>query len=179
MLWKCVQFLVLSSVNGGRARDVTAARRLTQKLKRKGCDGAGPARDRRDRCESRTTNPIWSRSFAAMTTRAVGSRWGAFRKQTGKQENAAAPDAGAARRVPEITGLGRGKRARLKLKGELAELDIKCNDLRDQRDRLQRLGNGTDDWRNQYARSLLRIEALREELQNSRIRTLKLQHHWI
>ncbi|GBP53441.1 hypothetical protein EVAR_17516_1 [Eumeta japonica] len=63
-----------------------------------------------------------------------------------------------------------------KLKGELAEVDIRCYDLSDQRDRLQRLGNETDDCRNQYERPLPQIEALREELQNSRIRTQKLQH---
>ncbi|GBP96299.1 Chimeric ERCC6-PGBD3 protein [Eumeta japonica] len=63
-----------------------------------------------------------------------------------------------------------------KLKGELAELDIKCNDLSDQRDRLQGLLNETDDCRNQYERSLLQIEALQEELQNSKNRTHKLQH---
>ncbi|GBP16351.1 hypothetical protein EVAR_9942_1 [Eumeta japonica] len=63
-----------------------------------------------------------------------------------------------------------------KLKGELAELDIKCNELGDQRERERGLGNGTDDWRNQYEPSLLQIEALQEELQNCKIRTHKLQH---
>ncbi|GBP73391.1 hypothetical protein EVAR_21347_1 [Eumeta japonica] len=59
-----------------------------------------------------------------------------------------------------------------KLKGELAELDT---GLSDQRDRLERLVNETDDCRNQYERPLLHVQALREELQDSRMRTHNLQ----
>ncbi|GBP09059.1 hypothetical protein EVAR_78393_1 [Eumeta japonica] len=59
-----------------------------------------------------------------------------------------------------------------KLKGELAELDVKCNDPSDQRDRLQGLGNETD----RSVRAITASEVLQEELQNSRTRTHKLQH---
>ncbi|GBP72023.1 hypothetical protein EVAR_51272_1 [Eumeta japonica] len=56
-----------------------------------------------------------------------------------------------------------------KLKGALAELDIKRNDLLD---RSQRLVNETVDCRNQCERSLLQVQALQEQLQNN----FKLSH---
>ncbi|GBP81124.1 hypothetical protein EVAR_88222_1 [Eumeta japonica] len=51
-----------------------------------------------------------------------------------------------------------------KVKGELAEMDVKCNDLTDQRDRLQVLVSEMDDCRNHYEQSLLQIQVLQEEL---------------
>ncbi|GBP48274.1 hypothetical protein EVAR_42994_1 [Eumeta japonica] len=50
-----------------------------------------------------------------------------------------------------------------KLKGELAEMDEKCNDLTDQRDRLQVLVSEMDDCQNHYEQSLLQIQVLQEE----------------
>ncbi|GBP74295.1 hypothetical protein EVAR_42874_1 [Eumeta japonica] len=69
-----------------------------------------------------------------------------------------------------------------KLKSELAEMDIKCNDLSDQRDRLQVLVS-EPLWkarpgyyaRNQDEQLLLQKQALQEELHSSRNRTYELQ----
>ncbi|GBP86415.1 hypothetical protein EVAR_62848_1 [Eumeta japonica] len=44
-----------------------------------------------------------------------------------------------------------------KLKGELPEMDVKCNDLTDQRDRLRELVSETDDCCNHYEQALLQI----------------------
>ncbi|GBP83847.1 hypothetical protein EVAR_64112_1 [Eumeta japonica] len=52
-----------------------------------------------------------------------------------------------------------------KLKGELTELDVKCNDLTDQRDRLQVLASEMDDCRNQYEQSLMQIQVFQEEIE--------------
>ncbi|GBP85955.1 hypothetical protein EVAR_63102_1 [Eumeta japonica] len=62
------------------------------------------------------------------------------------------------------------------LKGELAELDIKCNDLTDQRDRLQAQVNEMNDRREHYEHSLLQIQSLQAELHSNRMRPNKLQH---
>ncbi|GBP33098.1 hypothetical protein EVAR_18578_1 [Eumeta japonica] len=48
-----------------------------------------------------------------------------------------------------------------KLKGELAEMDVKCNDLTDQRDRLQVLVSEMDDCRNHYEQSLLQFKCFK------------------
>ncbi|GBP53963.1 hypothetical protein EVAR_96642_1 [Eumeta japonica] len=58
-----------------------------------------------------------------------------------------------------------------KLKGELAEMDVKCNDLTDQRDRLRVLMSEMDDCRNHYEQSLLQIQVLQEEHTSSNKKT--------
>ncbi|GBP74310.1 hypothetical protein EVAR_42889_1 [Eumeta japonica] len=63
-----------------------------------------------------------------------------------------------------------------KLKGELAEMDVKCNDLTDQRDRLQVPVSERDDCRNHYEQSLLQIQVLQEEVHIRNINMDKLQH---
>ncbi|GBP00432.1 hypothetical protein EVAR_980_1 [Eumeta japonica] len=65
-----------------------------------------------------------------------------------------------------------------KLKGELAEMDVKCNDLTGQRDRLQVLTSTSEmnDCRNHYEQSLLQIQVLQEELHMCKINMDNLQH---
>ncbi|GBP40288.1 Probable RNA-directed DNA polymerase from transposon BS [Eumeta japonica] len=46
-------------------------------------------------------------------------------------------------------------------------MDVKCNDLTDQRDRLQVLVSEMDDCRNHYEQSLLQIQVLQEEVASS------------
>ncbi|GBP34166.1 hypothetical protein EVAR_30718_1 [Eumeta japonica] len=51
----------------------------------------------------------------------------------------------------------------IKLKRELAEMDIKCNhDLSHQHDRLQLLVSEMDDWRNQYEHHYVRYKLFRK-----------------
>ncbi|GBP21976.1 hypothetical protein EVAR_7193_1 [Eumeta japonica] len=55
-------------------------------------------------------------------------------------------------------------------------MDVKCNDLTDQRDRLQVLVSEMDDCRNHYEQSLLQIQVLQEEVHTCNINMDKLQH---
>ncbi|GBP00951.1 hypothetical protein EVAR_2258_1 [Eumeta japonica] len=54
-------------------------------------------------------------------------------------------------------------------------MDVKCNDLTDQRDRLQVLVSEMDDCRNHYEQSLLQIQVL-QEVHTCNINMDKLQH---
>ncbi|GBP61495.1 hypothetical protein EVAR_34732_1 [Eumeta japonica] len=58
----------------------------------------------------------------------------------------------------------------------IAELDIKCNDLTDQRDRLQTLVNEMNGCREHHEHSLLQIQTLQAELHSNRLQKDKLQH---
>ncbi|GBP94248.1 hypothetical protein EVAR_7470_1 [Eumeta japonica] len=62
-----------------------------------------------------------------------------------------------------------------KIKSELAEMDVKCNDLIDQRGRLQVLVSEMDDCRSQHGQSLLQTHALQEEVHTCKINMDKLQ----
>ncbi|GBP28864.1 hypothetical protein EVAR_24540_1 [Eumeta japonica] len=59
---------------------------------------------------------------------------------------------------------------------ELAELDIKCTDLTDQRDRFQILVNEMNDCREHYEHFLLKIQSLQTELHSNTMQTDRLQH---
>ncbi|GBP58113.1 hypothetical protein EVAR_40657_1 [Eumeta japonica] len=55
-------------------------------------------------------------------------------------------------------------------------MNVKCNDLTDQRNRLRVLVSEMDDCRNQYEQSLLQIQVLEEEVHIYKINMDKLQH---
>ncbi|GBP43835.1 hypothetical protein EVAR_82267_1 [Eumeta japonica] len=75
-----------------------------------------------------------------------------------------------------MCGIGPQILATSAYESELAELDIKYNDLTDQRDLLPMLVNVLNDCREHYEHSLLQIQSLQAELHSNRMETDKLQY---